>query len=178
MCNDELWTARDAQSSEDEVGDFFYGLIRLIKPLTVIETGCYLGDTTIKIAKALRDNGVGEMITCDTGSDQYAYTRDRICKENLDDVCKVVFEKGVNIIKYGFKGKGIDFAFIDSGVNEVRTEEINGLLKVLNPNGMFAIHDTARHHQSNNQKLVKSIKLPNLYFNTPRGVSLFGNYEI
>jgi len=23
MCNDELWTARDAKSSEDEVGDFF-----------------------------------------------------------------------------------------------------------------------------------------------------------
>ena len=45
---DKMWSARDVQSSEDEVNEFIGALMRLIKPGLVVETGCYLGDGTLE----------------------------------------------------------------------------------------------------------------------------------
>lgn len=41
---------------------FVYGLVALYRPLRVIEVGCCVGSTTAYIAKALIENGQGEVI--------------------------------------------------------------------------------------------------------------------
>lgn len=41
------------------------GIIRWLKPATVVEVGAYVGYTTCHIAKALQDNGAGELIVID-----------------------------------------------------------------------------------------------------------------
>ena len=48
------WKARDGYAAELETCEFLYGLVRLIKPASVVEGGC--GDTTRHIYKALEDN--------------------------------------------------------------------------------------------------------------------------
>src|ERR1044071_5258126 len=73
-----LWVARDSTASEIELGDFLYGLVRLIKPKTVLETGCYLGDTSVRIAQALKKNGYGMLMTCDIEPDRVARTKYRL----------------------------------------------------------------------------------------------------
>jgi hypothetical protein len=64
------YTSRDHMGSEYEMGDFLYGLVRMGKPELVAETGCYFGDTSLKIAQALLHNAKGELVTCDPDIDK------------------------------------------------------------------------------------------------------------
>lgn len=173
--DDHLWSTRDEQSSEDEVNGFLYSLIRLIKPKFVVETGCYLGDGTLEIARALKDNGRGRLISCDTVQERVDAANKRIADEGLDKgevpVAIVLRCKGIDLINQ--VGALIDFAFIDSSpAVKDRAEEIKALRGYLLPLKMFALHDTASQHEGI-AELARSIDLPNVYFNTPRGLNLF-----
>lgn len=169
--NDEAWTTRDEQSSENEVNDFLYALVRLIKPKFVVETGCYLGDGTIKIAKALKENGFGKVMTCDTDPERVAWVAGRIMDKKLQNIAQVVMCTGLELIK-DCKGM-VDFAFIDSSPKcKERYAEIEALIPMLQPYQMFCLHDTAPQHSGMCEE-VKKIKLPSVYFNCPRGLTLF-----
>lgn len=69
------YSSRDHMGSEYEMGDFLYGLVRMVKPELVVETGCYFGDSSLKIAQALLHNGTGELITCDTDHSKADFVR-------------------------------------------------------------------------------------------------------
>lgn len=169
--NDELWSSRDEQGSEDEIAEFLYGLIRLIKPQFIVETGCYLGDGTIAMAKALKKNGVGTIITCDIDQKRVEYVDKRIQEEGLEQIAQVVLRDGLSLIQTC--RSVIDFAFIDSSPEgKVRGAEIQELIKYLRPLKMFALHDTAPQHGQINA-VANEIKLPKVYFNCPRGLTLF-----
>jgi len=168
---DYLWHARDEQSSEKEVGEFMFGLIKLIKPAIVIETGCYNGDTTLEIGRALRENKFGKLISCDINQELVDLVNTRLRVLGLTDTARAVCMTGVELVKT-FKDE-IDFAFIDSGGGKgVREEEINELLKYIKPLKMFAMHDTAPH-KGHISQVADGVDLPKVYFNCPRGLTLF-----
>lgn len=144
--------------------------MRLIKPNFVVETGCYLGDATEAIARGLKKNGIGKMITCDIEDLKVQATDRRIKEANLESVVQICLTDGLNVIKSC--GSMIDFAFIDSGNVDVRKAEIKELLKHLRPGKMFCLHDTAPQHEAM-RKMAQEIDLPKVYFNTPRGLMLF-----
>ena len=172
MCpNDELWTARDEQASEDEVAEFLYGLIRLIKPSFVVETGCYLGDATIAMAKALKKNEHGHLTSCDIDKEKVEEVRKRLKLEGLENEVMVVTMPGDEMIRT--HGSPIQFAFIDSGGGEgVREKEVEELLFRLPALSMFAMHDTSPNHKHIHD-VADRVDLPKVYFNTPRGLTLF-----
>jgi len=147
----------------------------MIKPKNVVETGCYLGDGTIAIAKALKANGFGRIITCDTDPERVEFVRRRIKDEELDLFASVTCHTGKETIEA--VGALIDFAFIDSSSEgSVRGDEVKELLKHLLPMKLFALHDTAPQHPQI-RLVAESIKLPKIYFNTPRGLNLFQNFK-
>ena len=60
-----MWTEYDGTAAEAEMGEFLYGLIRMLKPKLVVETGTYKGYTTKQIGLALGLNGEGQLVTCE-----------------------------------------------------------------------------------------------------------------
>lgn len=52
-------------SVECEVGDFLYGMVRVLRPVFVLETGTYKGISSAYIGQALKDNGRGMLDTCE-----------------------------------------------------------------------------------------------------------------
>ena len=165
----KLWKARDIKGSEIEVGEFLYGLVRFLKPRIVLETGCYKGDTSIAIAKALKKNGTGMLHTCDINEELAKFTKNRLNKE-VAGYGEMHYTYGTELIER-FKEK-IDLAFVDSGYGYgEREEEINLLIKYLHPGKIIAIHDTAPQHLGI-YKVANKLDLPKLYFNTPRGFTL------
>lgn len=62
---DKSWDIYDATASEKEMGDVLHGLIRMLKPELVVETGTYKGHTTRLLAIAVYLNGMGRVVTCD-----------------------------------------------------------------------------------------------------------------
>jgi predicted O-methyltransferase YrrM len=60
----------DGMASEYEMHDFLYGLVRLMKPELVVETGCYHGLMTRRLGEAVSANGHGKVISCDVEPEQ------------------------------------------------------------------------------------------------------------
>lgn len=143
----EWWKARDGEASEEEVGDFLYGLVRLVQPECVVETGCYLGDTSLRIAQALQANGHGWLHTCDIDAVLVGGVIRRLGAYRAS----AFVSTGAELIQI----TNPDLAFIDSGGD--REKEISLL-----PDGCLVVLHDARWYKN-----------PALFFPTPRGISLF-----
>jgi len=152
----ELWSARDGEASEYEVGDLLYGLIRIIKPGVVVETGCYLGDTTARMGEALRDNKHGRLHSCDLDIERVHFVQDR-CRELPVQVLHMGGREMIRSLGQ------IDFAFIDGGD---RQEQVEDMIK--GPNCVIALHDS----RWKVLEPIKSMGFREMFFHTPRGISL------
>jgi predicted O-methyltransferase YrrM len=169
--NDELWTSRDEQSSEDEVAEFLHGLVRLIKPALIVETGCYLGDATLAMARALQKNNYGILKSCDIDTERVAQVNARIGQEGLNHIAGIYLMSGIELISN--MGRKTDFAFIDSSpIGKDRAKEIEELLIHCRKGTIFALHDTAPQHVQISA-MSKLVPCPQIYFNCPRGLSLY-----
>jgi predicted O-methyltransferase YrrM len=172
--NDRAWSARDEQSSEFEVNDFLFSLVRLIKPKFIVETGCYLGDGTIAMASGLRSNGFGQIITCDVDKNRVDYVLDRLVEEDLKGVAEAVVCEGTELIRM-CKGM-VDMFFIDSSPKgRIRGEEIEEALKDLQSLNLILVHDVAPQHtriRDEVMRIIQKYNLKSIYMNTPRGLYL------
>lgn len=164
-----MWLSEDEQAAESEVGNFVYGLLVLIKPKMVIETGCYTGGITVAIGMALNDNNLGRLITCDVDEQFVRQVAQRVEKMGFKNIV-VSYQTGIMLIESQLPE--VDFAFIDSGYND-REEEIRALLPKMSKYGIIALHDTAPHHSRIHQIQFKFPELQRIYLNTPRGLTLF-----
>src|SRR5438270_11553862 len=63
MVGSDQWSAFNDGGIECETGEFLYGVIRLIKPANVLETGTHKGIGGCYMAKALEDNNKGRLTT-------------------------------------------------------------------------------------------------------------------
>jgi predicted O-methyltransferase YrrM len=162
----ELWSAPDAMSSECEVTDFIYALVRLLKPEVVLETGCFLGVTSVAIGRALATNGFGRLVTCDLEADFVAGLRTKASSLHLPIEC--IHAESTEVIA-GLTS--VDIAFVDSGYD--RAAEVTALIPKMSRFGIIALHDTAPHQWQVEDEYFESQGLRCLYMNTPRGLSLF-----
>lgn len=122
-------------ASEHEVYDFLYALVRLLKPKTILETGCYKGGATKAMARAAKTNGIGFVYSCDTDPIK--------CSEAVSTDELLACYGGVqNIsgIELCGKVKEVDFAYIDSSGD--RVAEVAALQ--LAPGGVVVLHDSKR----------------------------------
>lgn len=161
-----LWAAPDSMSSECEVSDFLFSLVRLLKPSVVLETGCFLGATSVAIGHALKSNEHGRLVTCDI---------DAGLVEQVHELAKR-FQLPINVTHCDSaslinRTKSIDLAFIDSG--EDRANEVTSLIPKMTRFGVIALHDTAPHQWQVEEEYFESRGLQCLYMNTPRGLTLF-----
>jgi hypothetical protein len=122
------WHEVDPVSAEEEMGDFLYGLVRMLKPEIVVETGTYRGRTARFLGEAVYLNEFGHVWTCDTevhighpaGLQRLPVTFCQCSSLELPQLLTA------------------DLVFSDSG-QETRTEE----WKLVKPGCVFVMHDTA-----------------------------------
>lgn len=154
---DPRWSAPTAMSIEYEVADFLYGLIRLAKPKNVLETGCGDGHSTFAIARALKENGEGIILTCDTDQEKC----EAIAESEHGNI-RVFSCEG---IKLAGKTEEVDFAFLDSSGNRAREAELLRLTK----DAVVVLHDARRTEYARVFRIFESA----MFFDTPRGLVLF-----
>src|SRR4051812_7889171 len=114
----EYYHSPDSEATEDEVSDFIAGLVRLIQPEYVVETGTYHGDTTIRIASALFDNGHGRISSIEKDVDAYNTAKS---SQPWDLTYSLVTLFNMNTMDF-VPEQDIDFTFFDSW-QEGRREE-------------------------------------------------------
>lgn len=167
----EQWHAIDDMATECEVLDFLYALVVMLKPHRLIETGCYRGHGTEALARGIRANGFGILESCDLGHENVVATRQRLETLNLSG--RITQETGVHLIE--LQESMIDFAFLDSGMDTPRMDELSALHPKLSPGGVVAIHDSGIQFGMREfflGPILRRLEMQYIYFDTPRGLCL------
>jgi len=95
------FTPRNAQERADEAAELYlpisaeggrllYSLVRAVRPRTVVEFGTSFGISTLHLAAAVRDNGVGRVLSTELSAFKVAAARRTFAETGLDDIVTVL----------------------------------------------------------------------------------------
>ncbi|HLW99021.1 MAG TPA: class I SAM-dependent methyltransferase, partial [Candidatus Acidoferrales bacterium] len=164
----ERWRMYDSMTAEVEVLDFLKSLVTTIKPALVVETGTFMGVSTLRIAEGLKENGFGRVITCESDPTNFAVAKKRFEASGLSQWIDC---RNASSLEIEVKGT-IDLLFCDSDLM-LREQEVRRFLPQLNPNGVILMHDASSYLKTVRQAalrleaegLISVVLLP-----TPRGL--------
>lgn len=138
--NPARWSMYDSMTAEVEVLEFLRTLVTTIKPNLVVETGSFLGVSTLWIAEGLKQNGFGKVISCEFDSVVFAKARERIGSSGLAKWVELRNESSLEMLVDG----AIDLFFSDSDM-PIREQEVTRFLPQINPQGIILMHDASSH---------------------------------
>lgn len=188
------WTGRNYHmfntgSVEVETAEFLYGMVRLLKPGRVLDTGTHYGVSALYMGQALADNGNnGIVISLELDNHYLRHAEDLWTLAGLKDT--TIFGKRTESLDYE-PDDPFDFMLLDTEP-QIRFAELVKFYPHLKPGGYVFIHDLHRHMSQEENKehgfgypfgklpeeikiLVKHDKLRPFHFPTPRG--LVGFYK-
>lgn len=172
----ERWHCYDDMATEVEVLDALSALVSMLKPSVVLETGCYLGHGTAALTRGAISNGFGTIYTCDMDPAKVRstyYRTSALRPADADVTIHALAVRGHDLIES--TPAPIDFAFLDSGGDDVRCQELRLLHPKLAPGAVVAIHDTGIHtglREFHLGPLLRELSMQHVYFDTPRGLAL------
>ena len=164
----DRWHMYDSMTAEVEVLEFLRTLITTIKPELVVETGSFLGVSTLWIAEGLKSNGFGKIISCEFDPVVFAKAKEKIAASGLSDWIELRNESSLEMKVEGT----IDLFFSDSDM-PIREAEVKRFLPQIRPTGLILMHDASSHlkvvrdaaFKMEAEGLLSCIFLP-----TPRGL--------
>lgn len=164
----ERWSMYDSMTAEAEVLEFLRTLVTTIKPELVVETGAFLGVSTLWIAEGLKRNGRGRIVSCELDPVVFAKAKEKISASELAPLIELRQESSLEMKVEGV----IDLFFSDSDP-PVREQEIRHYLPQINANGLILMHDASSHMKTVRAAALKMEAeglLSVLLLPTPRGL--------
>ncbi len=164
----ERWSMFDSMTAEAEVLEFLRTLVTTIKPELIVETGAFLGVSTLWMAEALKRNGRGRIVSCELDPVVFVKAQEKITASELSPLIDLRQESSLEMKIDGV----IDLFFSDSDP-PVREQEIRRYLPQINPYGLILMHDASSHMKTVREAalrleaegLISVVLLP-----TPRGL--------
>jgi len=174
----------NAGGVECEVGEFLYGLVRMVKPERILETGTHWGVSASFMGQALKENGHGKLTTIENQPYNVAKARALIEALGLTQQVEIVpgdaraWEPGATRYDLILLDTELQFRFADW----VR------LWPSLKEGGFLIVHDLHGHMNqtgiiahgvlngaygvlpSKIEGLIRSHQVQSLHFETPRGL--------
>jgi predicted O-methyltransferase YrrM len=164
----ERWSMYDSMTAEVEVLEFLRTLVTTTKPELVVETGTFMGVSTLWIAAALRLNGFGRIISCEYDPKVFATAKQKVEASEFRDLIDLRNESSLEMTVEGT----IDLLFSDSDM-PIREQEVRRYLPQISPFGIILMHDASSHLKQvreaalklEGEGLISVVLLP-----TPRGL--------
>lgn len=164
----ERWSMYDSMTAEAEVLEFLRTLVTTVKPELVVETGSFLGVSTLRIAEGLKANGFGRVVSCEFDPVIFAEAEKKIAASGLAEWIELRNESSLEMTVAG----RIDLLFTDSDL-PIREAEVRRFLPQVNPQGLVLLHDGSSHMKlvrEAAQRLEAEGLLSCVYLPTPRGL--------
>lgn len=166
----ERWRMYDSMTAEAEVLEFLRTLVTTLKPNLIVETGSFLGVSTLWMAEGLRANGFGRIVSCELDPLVFAKAREKIDASGLGEWIDLRNESSLEMKIDG----PVDLFFCDSE-QSIRESEVRRYLPQISPTGLILIHDASSHQKTvreaalrlEEEGLISIVLLP-----TPRGLVL------
>jgi len=168
--NPERWRMFDSMTAEVEVLEFLQSLVTTTKPKLVVETGTFMGISTLWMAEGLKQNGEGKIVTCEFDPVVCQKARERIEESGLKKWIELRNESSLEIKV----NAPIDLFFSDSAI-EIREQEVRHFLPQMSPEGLILMHDASSHLKTVRQAALKMEEeglISVLLLPTPRGLVL------
>ncbi|MGH9587148.1 MAG: O-methyltransferase [Acidobacteriaceae bacterium] len=164
----ERWSMYDSMTAEAEVLEFLRTLVTTIKPELIVETGAFLGVSTLWMAEGLKRNGRGRIVSCELDPVVFAKAKEKIATSEFAPLIDLRQESSLEMKIDGT----IDLFFSDSDP-PVREQEIRRYLPQISPFGLILMHDASSHMKTvreaalrlEDEGLISMVLLP-----TPRGL--------
>jgi predicted O-methyltransferase YrrM len=166
----ERWHMYDSMTAEAEVLEFLRTLVTTLKPTLIVETGSFLGVSTIWLAEGLRANGFGKIISCEFDPVVFEKAKARIEASGLQEFIELRNESSLAMQVAGT----IDIFFSDSDV-DIRAAEVKRFLPQIRPTGLILMHDASSHMKTVREAafaLEAEGLVSCIFLSTPRGLVL------
>jgi len=128
---------------EAEVGEFLYGLVRILKPKAVLNTGTYSGISDMYIAEALRENGYGHCTSVEYEEIHLRRATELWRILGLDQFVNCTLSSSLDFDPtrtHTMPPEGYDLIFLDTELN-LRFHELVKFFPYLKEGGYVFIHD-------------------------------------
>jgi predicted O-methyltransferase YrrM len=166
----ERWHMYDSMTAEAEVLEFLRTLVTTLKPNLIVETGSFLGVSTLWMAEGLRSNGFGRIVSCEFDPVVFARAQEKVAASGLAEWIDLRNGSSLEIEVPG----AIDLLFSDSDL-DIREQEVRRFLPQISPTGLILMHDASSHPGTVRQAalrleaegLISTVLLP-----TPRGLAI------
>jgi len=138
--------ARDSKNFPTSIApalaEYLYRQVRETKPALVVEIGCYIGFSTLHIAKALKENGSGRLVSFDLNT---GVASDNIKEARLSDYVEFI-EGDSSVMGKQYLldpgGEKIDFVFLDGDhTRRGCVRDFNVLHGHIRDGGYLLLHD-------------------------------------
>jgi predicted O-methyltransferase YrrM len=179
---DSEYSAFFSGSVEQEVGDFLYGMVRILKPNRIFETGTHLGISACYMGLALRDNKKGKLTTVENVPSNIKSARELLKEHSVSKYVEVL-EADVRQIELDGE---FDLLFLDSEP-QYRFDELTRFYPHLRGGGYAFIHDLHAHASQENDcipfgkmptELLELVQQDNLRaFSLPNPRGMMGFYK-
>jgi predicted O-methyltransferase YrrM len=136
----ERWHMYDSMTAEAEVLEFLRTLVTTLKPSLIVETGSFLGVSTVWMAEGLRANGLGKIVSCEFDPIVFAKAQEKIAASGLAGWIDLHNGSSLELEVPGL----IDLLFSDSDL-DIREQEVRRFLPQISPNGLILMHDASSH---------------------------------
>ena len=136
----ERWRMYDSMTAEAEVLEFLRTLITTVKPEMVVETGSFLGVSTLWIAEGLKANGFGKIVSCEFDPVVFEKAKEKIAASGLAEWIELRNESSLEMQVEGT----IDLFFSDSDM-PIREQEVKRFLPQIRSTGLILMHDASSH---------------------------------
>jgi predicted O-methyltransferase YrrM len=164
----ERWSMYDSMTAEYEVLEFLKTLVTTAKPELIVETGSFMGVSTLWLAQGLKENGFGKIISCEYDPTVFAKAQEKVKHSSVREWIDLRNESSLEMKVDG----QIDLLFSDSDM-PIREQEVRRYLPQLNPYGLILMHDASSHLKQvrdaalklEREGLISVVLLP-----TPRGL--------
>jgi predicted O-methyltransferase YrrM len=164
----DRWSMYDSMTAEFEVLEFLKTLVTTTKPELIVETGSFMGVSTLWLAQGLKENGFGKIVSCEYDSVVFQKALEKVNQSALKDWIDLRNESSLEMKVDG----RIDLLFSDSDM-PIREQEVRRYLPQLNPYGLILMHDASSHLSQvreaalklEREGLISVVLLP-----TPRGL--------
>lgn len=166
----QRWHMYDSMTAELEVLEFLRTLVTTVKPQLIVETGSFLGASTLWMAEGLKANGFGKIISCEFDPVVFIKAKENVANSGLSEWIDLRNESSVEMQITGT----IDLLYSDSDL-PIREAEVRLFLPQLRTNGLVLIHDASSHLKivrEAAQRLEAEGKLSCIFLPTPRGLVL------
>jgi predicted O-methyltransferase YrrM len=80
-------------------GRLLYSLVRAVRPTTVVEFGMSYGISTLHLAAAVRDNGVGQVYTTELSARKLAVAAETFVAAGVDDLITILSGDALETLK-------------------------------------------------------------------------------